>query len=166
MKKIVLQILYSVFGRLFLKLIVGVKFSDNQFLKNEEQFIIVANHNSHLDTFTILSSLPKSIIDKVKPIAAKDYFGKTKLTAKISNYFLNTLLISRNKDDKEYKNPIEEMLKAIDNGNSLVLFPEGTRGEAEKMEDIKKGIAILLFLLCKEAIILLNTLIGLATAPP
>jgi len=52
--KTVLRLIYSVIMRRFLKLIVGVKMSDTSFLKKEKQFIIVANHNSHLDTMYFL----------------------------------------------------------------------------------------------------------------
>ena len=82
MQKITLKIIYSFFIRWFLKFIVGVKFDNANFLLKENQFILVANHNSHLDTMTLLASLPSSIIHKVKPVAAGDHFGKTKLKGK------------------------------------------------------------------------------------
>lgn len=145
MKKITLIIIYSVLIRWFLKLIVGVKFNDAKFLLNENQFIIVANHNSHLDTMTLLSSLPSKIIHKVKPVAAGDHFGKTKLKGKLTSFFVNALLIKRGRDRENPKNdPINKMLETLDNGYSLILFPEGTRGEPEKEQALKKGIGIIL----------------------
>ncbi len=145
MQKITLQIIYSFFIRWFLKLIVGVKFDNAKFLLNENQFIICANHNSHLDTMTLLSSLPRKIIHKVKPVAAGDHFGKTKLKGKLTEFFVNALLIKRGRDKENPKNdPINKMIKALDDGYSLVLFPEGTRGEPEKDQPLKKGIGILL----------------------
>ena len=65
MQKITLKIVYSFLIKWFLKLIVGVKFDNAKFLLNETQFIILANHNSHLDTMTLLASLPSNIIHKV-----------------------------------------------------------------------------------------------------
>ena len=58
MQSAMMQILYKGIFRWFLKLIVGVQFPDTRFLKKEGQFIILANHNSHLDTLSLLSSLP------------------------------------------------------------------------------------------------------------
>ncbi len=55
MQKLILQFIYSLLIRNFLKLFVGVKFQNAYFLIKEKQFIIVANHNSHLDTLTILA---------------------------------------------------------------------------------------------------------------
>ena len=145
MKKLVLQLTYSLLIRWFLKLIVGVKFQKADFLLKEDQFIIVANHNSHLDTMTLLASLPRTIIHKVKPVAAADHFGKNKLQERFSNFFINTLLISRkrNKENPE-EDPINKMIKTLDESYSLILFPEGTRGRPEEDQPLKPGIALLL----------------------
>ena len=95
MQAAAMQIIYKGVFQWFLKLVVGVQFTDCQFLKKEKQFIILANHNSHLDTLSLLSSLPGGLLWKVKPVAAEDYFGKTRFQASISNFFINTLLIRR-----------------------------------------------------------------------
>ena len=145
MHPIVLQVIYSFILRLFLKVIVGVKFNNIESFNTNEQFIIVANHNSHLDTMTILSALPRKIIHKVKPVAAADHFGKTKLKEKLTNYFVNTLLIQRKRDKENPENdPINKMIKSLDEGNSLLIFPEGTRGDAEVEQEYKAGVAIVL----------------------
>ena len=145
MQKIILQFVYSLLIRNFLKLFVGVKFQNARFLLKEKQFIIVANHNSHLDTLTILASLPSSIISNVKPVAAQDHFGKTKFKEKLSNYFINTLLIQRKRDKDNIENdPIHKMIKALDEGYSLILFPEGTRGAPEVQQPLKPGIGLVL----------------------
>jgi 1-acyl-sn-glycerol-3-phosphate acyltransferase len=145
MQKVILQLIYSLLIRNFLKLFVGVKFQNARFLLKEKQFIIVANHNSHLDTLAILASLPSKIISKVKPVAAQDHFGKTKFKEKLSNYFINTLLIQRKRDKDNIDNdPIHKMIKALDNGYSLILFPEGTRGAPEVQQPLKPGIGYVL----------------------
>lgn len=139
-----LQFLYKGIVQWFLKIVVGVKFGDSRFLRNENQFIIVANHNSHLDTLSLLASLPGNIIWKVRPVAAEDYFGKTRLRAAFSNYFINTLLIRRQGEKDEQHDPIKKMIEALDSGYSLILFPEGTRGITGRMDKIKPGIAKIL----------------------
>lgn len=144
MQKLVLRITYGIFVRNILKLIVGVHFDNSKFLLQEKQFIIVANHNSHLDTMALMASLPGAIIHKVRPVAAMDYFGKTKLIAMLSNYFINTLLIERKSERNPENDPIKKMVDALDEGYSLILFPEGTRGEPEKMQAFKKGVARIL----------------------
>jgi len=143
--KTLLKVIYSVVLRNFLKLIVGVKMDDSDFLKEEEQFIIVANHNSHLDTMSIMASLPSSILHKVKPVAAKDHFGKTKMSAFLSEKLINSLLIERKRDKENPDNdPIFQMIAELDKGNSLIIFPEGTRGKPEIEEPLKAGVALIL----------------------
>jgi 1-acyl-sn-glycerol-3-phosphate acyltransferase len=145
MHSFVLQIIYSFFLRLFLKVFVGVKFNNTESFNTSEQFVIVANHNSHLDTMAILASLPRKIIHKVKPVAAADHFGKTKLREALTNYFVNTLLIQRKRDRENPKNdPINKMIQSLDDGFSLLIFPEGTRGNAEIEQEYKAGVALVL----------------------
>lgn len=145
MQKLVLRFTYGWVIRWFLKVFVGVKFDKADFLADESQFIIVANHNSHLDTMTIMASLPRKIIHKVRPVAAADHFGKTKRKEKWSNFFINTLLIQRKRDHENPQNdPIHKMIQALDDGYSLILFPEGTRGEPEVQQPLKPGIALVL----------------------
>ncbi|WP_294481436.1 lysophospholipid acyltransferase family protein [uncultured Bacteroides sp.] len=146
MQSAVMQIIYKGVLHWFLKFIVGVQFTDCRFLRKEKQFIILANHNSHLDTLSLLSSLPGDLLWKVKPVAAEDYFGKTRFHASVSNYFINTLLIRRKGEKDSKHDPIRKMLDAIDAGYSLILFPEGTRGKPEQMGKIKSGIARILSL--------------------
>lgn len=144
MRPLILKIIYSGLIRTFLKLIVGIQFDKADFLLQEKQFIIVANHNSHMDTMALMASLPSSIVHKVKPVAAVDYFGKTKFKKWFSNYFINTLLISR-----QGGNPIHTMKKALEDGYSLIIFPEGSRGEPDSIQPFKPGVALLLSL-CPE----------------
>lgn len=145
MKKIVLIICYSIIVRNFLKIVVGVKFTKPTFLKNEKQFIIIANHNSHLDAMSIMASVPKSKIINVRPVAAQDHFGKTKWQAWLSNYFINALLIQRKSDKENPENdPIYKMNKALKEGYSLIIFPEGTRGEPNLPKEFKAGVALIL----------------------
>lgn len=145
MRHLFLKFIYGFVGRWFLRIIVGVRFQRANFLQNENQFIIVANHNSHLDTISILSAVPSCLLSSIKPVAAIDHFGKTQLKAKLTSFFTNALLIQRKRcRDIPENDPIYQMIKALDTGYSLLLYPEGTRGEPEKKQSMKKGIGILL----------------------
>ena len=145
MKKIILIVLYSFILRYFLKIFLGIKYQNRQVLNTTDQFIIVANHNSHLDAVVILSALPSSIIDKTHPVAAADYFANSGIKKFLSKTFVNTLLIPRKRPEKEGDpDPIELMCQKLQQGRSLILFPEGTRGEPEVMQRFRKGIGLLL----------------------
>lgn len=145
MHRLLLRLLYSVIGRTFLKLIVGVRFGAARSLIEVPQFIIVANHNSHLDTMTLLAAMPARIVHRVRPVAAADHFGKKRWQAWATRMFVNGLLIPRKRDPMNTKNdPINRMVAALDAGDSLILFPEGTRGEPEVLQRFKKGIGLVL----------------------
>jgi 1-acyl-sn-glycerol-3-phosphate acyltransferase len=145
MHRILLILIYRIIIRGFLKIFVGVKFDSARFLLAEGQFIIVANHNSHLDTMAIMASLPSKIIHKVKPVAAADHFGKSNFQSALSRYFVNALLIKRKRDkENPLTDPINLMVKALDDGFSLIIFPEGTRGQPEIQQPIKPGIGYVL----------------------
>jgi 1-acyl-sn-glycerol-3-phosphate acyltransferase len=143
MSKLILGFTYLVVMRLFLKIIVGVKLINKENLKKKKQFIIVSNHNSHLDTMALMSSMSWKQLPNVHPVAAGDYFGGSPTKAFFTRLFTNAILIRRSKDGGS-ENPIDQMSQALQKGRSLILFPEGSRGEAEKMQEFKKGIGILL----------------------
>lgn len=142
-KKSVHFMLYRVFMKNFLRIIFGISYKNEKSFRESKQFIIVANHNSHMDTVSILSALPSVHLAKVHPVAAGDYFGKNNVTKFLTEFFINSLLISRNKEAGK-QNPLEVMEKTLQDGYSILIFPEGSRGEAEVMTDFKHGTSILL----------------------
>ncbi len=143
MRSAFLAFLYSILMRGFLRIIVGVKYINKEVIRKEKQFIIVSNHNSHLDTMALMSSLTFRQLSKTHPIAAGDYFGDSVTKSFITRLFTNAILIRRTKDGNS-ENPIDMMSRALSEGRSLILFPEGSRGEPEQMQEFKKGIGILL----------------------
>ena len=141
MKKIWLFIIHRLIMKHFLKIFIGGEFSPSYDLSEQPQYIIVTNHHSHVDTLAILSSLPFNHIDKVQPVAARDYFARTKFIEFISKLFINVLLI-----DRKNKNgsALFEMEKALERGRSLILFPEGTRNTSKELQPFKMGVINLL----------------------
>ena len=136
-------LIYLLVMKNFLRLLFGVSYQNANQFKGLKQFIIVANHNSHLDTVSILSALPTSHLTNVHPVAAGDYFGKNKLTTFLTEFFINSLLISRNKTLAK-RNALDDMDQLLKSGKSILIFPEGSRGEAEVIQDFKHGVSILL----------------------
>jgi 1-acyl-sn-glycerol-3-phosphate acyltransferase len=129
--------------RLFLRIVVGIRYHNKDVLKTANQFIIVSNHNSHLDSLALMSSLSSSQIANTHPVAAGDYFGQSPIKAFFTRFLTNAILIPRTAI-KGGQNPIRMMSAALGRGSSLILFPEGSRGEPEKMQEFKKGIGLIL----------------------
>jgi len=116
---------------------------------DERQRIYFANHSSHLDFVVLWSALPAEIRAKTRPIAAKDYWEQTPLRRYLANnvfhaVFLERGSVSRAKNPEEFhfvgRHLIDEMAEALGNENSLILFPEGTRGTGEKLGPFRSGL--------------------------
>lgn len=102
--------------------------------------IIAANHNSHLDTLTLMSLWPLRRVRRVRPIAAADYF----LTeAKLAWFSLNIMhIIPIDRERKEAAaDPLAAPAAALARNEILVLFPEGSRGQPEQLSRFKSGVA-------------------------
>ncbi|MFL2567180.1 MAG: lysophospholipid acyltransferase family protein [Flavobacteriales bacterium] len=143
MKKIILIIIYSFFWKNFLKIFIGLKYVNEKTLKNKKQFILIANHNSHMDTMAIMSAIPSRYIHKVHPIAARDFFGGSLFKKILMRYLVNATLIQRDRDDSN-NDPIDSMDKMLKKSRSLILFPEGSRGIPGVMAKFKKGLGYLI----------------------
>ena len=104
--------------------------------------IVTPNHNSHLDTLAMLTLFPLSSIPKVRPVAAADYFMKTGLMGWFSLNFVGIIPIVRKRENPE-DDPLAPCYEALERGEILIIFPEGTRGEPERMQQLKSGVAVL-----------------------
>lgn len=146
MRSVLLWFIYRVVMRFLLKIFAGIHIEGTEHLQVEGPVIIVVNHNSHLDTITLLSMLPVKKLIRTHPVAAGDYFGKTPWKARLSMFFINALLIPRGrpKEGEAGPDPIAMMKETLEKGHSLIFFPEGSRGEPEKMQNFKRGIGLLL----------------------
>lgn len=98
--------------------------------------IYFANHSSHLDTLTIVAALPPALRAQTHPVAALDYWGGTALRRFIALECLNAVLVDRNPRAHDPLEPLGELLEA---GQSLIIFPEGTRGEGS-VAPFKSGL--------------------------
>jgi 1-acyl-sn-glycerol-3-phosphate acyltransferase len=92
-----------------------------------------------------MTSLPTNKLATTHPVAAADYFGRNRFISFISWLFINVVLIPRKRATEEgEKDPIEIMDQLLKKGKSMILFPEGSRGKAGKLQPFKKGIGFVL----------------------
>jgi 1-acyl-sn-glycerol-3-phosphate acyltransferase len=103
------------------------------------QRIYFANHSSHMDTVALWSALPPDLRRKTRPVAAADYWGKTGLRRYVAVKGLNAVLINRNREDPS-ANPLTPLHEALDRGDSLIIFPEGTRQHQAVPGNFKSGL--------------------------
>ncbi|MES3014722.1 MAG: lysophospholipid acyltransferase family protein [Pseudomonadota bacterium] len=103
-----------------------------------EQRIYFANHQSHFDWVLIWAALPRDLRTVTRPIAARDYWTSSKLKHWITREIFNAVYVSRQRTDDE--DPLEPLMEALRNGDSLVIFPEGTRGNKADPATFKAGL--------------------------
>lgn len=102
------------------------------------QRVYFANHTSHLDAIVLWASLPKSIRQLTRPVAAADYWQGGPVRRYLAHVF-NVLMIDRKKI-KVHNSPIDFMLKEIGSSGSLIVFPEGGRNVTGEMREFKSGL--------------------------
>ncbi len=102
--------------------------------------IFAPNHHSHLDTGLMIRSVPATWRHKLVVAAAADYFFDKKWKAALSALSLNAIPIDRELTGRKSS----EMIKSlIDDGYSLVIYPEGGRSPDGWGQDFKGGAAYL-----------------------
>jgi len=126
--------------RPMLAVVLGTNVRHREFLPQAGPAIIVANHNSHLDTLILLTLFPLSLLPRLRPVAAFDYFMRNKAMAWFALNIIGIIPVERGRRDTNV-NPLAACEEALDRGDILILFPEGSRGEPERLAAFKKGVA-------------------------
>jgi 1-acyl-sn-glycerol-3-phosphate acyltransferase len=122
----VLEALTSRAVTAFARLMTGVRPDWRGCEPSAAQRIYFANHASHGDFVLIWSVLPKELRDRTRPVAGADYWRRSRLRAFLGGTVFKAVLIERQADART-QDPVEQMAAALDAGDSLILFPEGTR---------------------------------------
>jgi 1-acyl-sn-glycerol-3-phosphate acyltransferase len=103
-----------------------------------EQRIYFANHQSHADLVMIWAALPEELRRSTRAVAAREYWTKTPFKQWITTAVFNVIYVSRERHADE--DPLEPLVAAMNAGDSLILFPEGTRGFADEPQAFKAGL--------------------------
>ena len=103
-----------------------------------EQRIYFANHQSHLDWVLIWAALPRELRARTRPIAARDYWTSSPFKQWLTSAVFNAVYVSRTRVDEQ--DPLEPLVAALNAGDSLVIFPEGTRSNKEEPQPFKSGL--------------------------
>ncbi|MGO9802739.1 MAG: lysophospholipid acyltransferase family protein [Steroidobacteraceae bacterium] len=89
--------------------------------------IYFANHTSHLDTLAIWAALGPRLRAHTRPVAARDYWDRGGLRRYVARRVLNVVFVERHKETGQ-GDPLAPLAEALEQGSSLIFFPEGTRG--------------------------------------
>ena len=95
------------------------------------QRIYFANHTSNGDFVLVWAVLPPALRYRTRPVAAADYWLRSGLRAFAGRDVFRAVLIDRNPDTRD-DDPVAQMVDALDDGASLIIFPEGKRNMGEE----------------------------------
>lgn len=109
--------------------------------------VYFANHSSHLDALVLWAALPDGIRGVTHPVAAQEYWQKSRLRSYLATRVFRSVLVPRSQGSPfAGRGIVSSLLRELERGCSLILFPEGKRGCGKEIADFKAG----LYQLCHE----------------
>lgn len=150
MGRVLRFLFYGVIVRFVVLFLLGLNVRHRERLPAKGPAILTANHNSHLDAMVLASILPLQLLPRVRPVAAADYFLRNRVLGWFATEVVGILPIARrraHRDDNCNVNGDDDPLAGCDaalaRGDLLIFFPEGSRGEPERLAEFKRGIGLL-----------------------
>ena len=115
------------------------------------QRVYFANHSSHLDFILVWAALPPPVRRRARPVAARDYWERGPLRRYLATKIFRAVLVDRatpseSRPRERGQEAVARMIAGLGDADSLILFPEGTRGSGEQLAPFKSG----LYHLCRE----------------
>lgn len=121
---------------------------------DERQRVYFANHTSHLDFVVLWSALPPAVRRLTRPVAARDYWEQGAVRRFLAGRIFRAVLVDRmggpggsggnGREDAQRvaaaRRTIQILLDEIGDRESLIVFPEGTRGPGGGVGPFKSGL--------------------------
>jgi len=140
-RNILRDLIFILFFKPLTWIFLGLTVNHRERLPLQGPAILVANHNSHLDTIVLMSLYPISRLYQVRPVAAAEYFMTNPYLKWFCSCILQIIPIQRIFSRMRTQDPLEKVTQALQRNEIVIFYPEGTRGEPEQMGEFKKGIA-------------------------
>lgn len=121
-------------------IVMGINVRHRERLHHAGPMLVVANHNSHLDTFALMTLFGMHQLHRVRPVAAADYFLCNRAMAWFSIRIVGIIPIDRSSRRRD-GHPLGAISAALERDEIVLLFPEGTRGEPEERAPLQRGVA-------------------------
>ena len=119
--------------------ILGMNVRHRERLPHGGPAIVAANHNSHLDTLVLITLFPLRNLPLLRPVAAQDYFFRNRFLKWFALNIIGIIPIQRAGELAGH--PLEPIEQALDRGEIVIYFPEGSRGDPERPTEFKSGVA-------------------------
>jgi 1-acyl-sn-glycerol-3-phosphate acyltransferase len=131
---------FGIVIRFIVLIVLGINLRHRERLPLTGPAILAANHNSHLDTMVLMSLLPLGSLRRIRPVAAMDYFFRSRWLAWFATRLVGILPIKRQRSTPD-EDLLAPVAAALERGDILIFFPEGSRGEPERLAEFKSGLA-------------------------
>ncbi len=131
---------FATIVRLVVLVVIGLRIVDLNRLPKIGPAIVCANHNSHLDTMVLMTIFPLRLLSKLRPVAAAEYFLQNPLLAWFALNIIGIIPIDRHKSSCT-EHPLAKCSEALERGEILIIYPEGSRGQPESLATFQSGIA-------------------------
>jgi 1-acyl-sn-glycerol-3-phosphate acyltransferase len=145
--KQIISVIFYLTTKIIVLVLLGLRIQHRERLPTSGPAILVANHNSHLDTLVLMSLFPLSKVQHLRPVANEEYFLKQNpCLAWFARHILHIIPVSTEagscRDNScNHRNFFKNCADAIAQNQILILYPEGTRGTPESLGEFKSGIA-------------------------
>lgn len=137
MNELLRRAFFALVVRPVLMVILGAQVRHRDRLPTFGPAIIVANHNSHLDTLTIMAMYRLKRLKHLRPVAAMDYFMRNRALGWFVTHVLGVIPIRRGGMNRDL---LARCNAALGNRDIVIVFPEGSRGDPEKLSQFQKGV--------------------------
>lgn len=130
--------------KLLFRWYMNLEAEDGDQIPRGDSYIIAANHNSHLDTAAILVAVnwatDQSEARRLHVLGARDYFFKSPVKKWLVTRLLNVVPIERKENSLSSLRLVKQILAK---GDSVVIFPEGTRSREGNLQPFKAGLGLM-----------------------
>ena len=147
--KPILKIGFAAIAKFTAWIVLGLQVQGWEHLPTHGPAILIANHNSHLDTFVLMALYPLTKVTCLRPVANEQYFlRRNPLLAWFARHVLDIIPVDcqstvQNSGPRRssHRTFFQRCDEAIARRQILILFPEGSRGQPENLSDFQSGIA-------------------------
>jgi 1-acyl-sn-glycerol-3-phosphate acyltransferase len=147
--KRLLKIGFVAIAKVIVYLLLGLQVYHREHLPRAGPAILVANHNSHLDTFVLMALFPLAMANRIRPVASEQYFlRQNPWLAWFSRQVLDIVPVEcaplptpDQKPRHDHRTFLTRCDQVLQHNQILILFPEGSRGHPDCLNEFQTGIA-------------------------